>query len=268
MKLTKYHGLGNEFLIALLSGLPDNASSLAVTACDSLSGPGADGLIIGLPSDENTIDVQMVLFNADGTSAEISGNGLRCLAHHVHMNNNQNEIITILTEAGIREARIEQAEADELTIKAGMGIPTLGLDLSSYDLDEKIGGAAISAGYIDVGNPHIVIQFDSTEFIDIGILGSSVEKSCSEEGINVHVIEIISRSAIKMLTWERGVGITKACGTGAVASACKALSWGLVNQQIEVIMPGGDAQVTIEDNEVYLMGKSKFIKEYEVDIGV
>lgn len=268
MKLTKYHGLGNEFLIALLPDMPDSPSSLAVTVCDSLSGPGADGLVIGLPSDENTIDVQMVLFNADGTRAEISGNGLRCLAHHVYMNNSQNEIITILTDAGIREARIEDTKVDELTINAGMGTPVLGPDLSSYDLEEKIGGPVISAGYVDVGNPHIVIQFNNTEFVDIGILGSSVEKSCSEEGINVHVIEIISRSAIKMLTWERGVGITKACGTGAVASACKALSWGLVDLQIEVIMPGGNAQVTIEDDQVYLMGKSELIKEYEVDIGV
>ena len=113
-----------------------------------------------------------------------------------------------------------------------------------------------------------MVHFGNIGLVNIASLGPSIEKACSHSGINVHVVEVSDRSSILMHTWERGVGVTKACGSGAVASACKAQNWGLVDSQIQVVMPGGEAEVKIENHEVYLTGKSEFVGEYEVIIGV
>ena len=268
MKLTKFHGLGNEFLIASISSLPENSSELARIFCDYSAGPGADGLIFNLPGENADIDAQMVLFNSDGSRAEISGNGLRCLAHNVYLSQDIGKYIRIRTDAGDREAQILDSQTSESMIRVEMGSPTLGLDLNDSELIENVGTGAIRAGYVDVGNPHIVIQFENISLLDIASLGSSVEKACSESGINVHMVEVSERSLISMHTWERGVGVTKACGSGAVASAYKAQSWGLVDTEIQVVMPGGNVQVEIENHGVYLTGKSEFLDEYEVTIGV
>ncbi len=268
MKLAKFHGLGNEFLIASVDALPDNPDELARIFCDYSAGPGADGLIFNLPMEDTEIDAQMALYNSDGTRAEISGNGLRCLAHHVYLKQDIEKNIRIRTDVGDREAQIQEAQTSESLIRVEMGSPTIGSDLNNSELTEKVGAGSIRAGYVDVGNPHIVVQFENIGLVNIASLGPLIEKACSESGINVHVVEVSDRSSILMHTWERGVGVTKACGSGAVASACKTQNWGLVDSQIQVVMPGGEAQVKIENHEVYLTGKSEFVGEYEVIIGV
>ena len=111
-----------------------------------------------------------------------------------------------------------------------------------------------------------MVQFENIGLVNIASLGPLIEKACSESGINVHVVEVSDRSSILMHTWERGVGVTKACGSGAVASACKAQSWGLVDEKIKVRMPGGEALIEIESDVVYLTGESEFLENYEVDI--
>ena len=259
MKLAKFHGLGNEFLIASVDALPDNPDELARIFCDYSAGPGADGLIFNLPMEDAEIDAQMALYNSDGT---------RCLAHHVYLKQDIEKNIRIRTDVGDREAQIQEAQTSESLIRVEMGSPTIGSDLNNSELAEKVGAGSIRAGYVDVGNPHIVVQFENIGLVNIASLGPLIENACSESGINVHVVEVSDRSSILMHTWERGVGVTKACGSGAVASACKTQNWGLVDSQIQVVMPGGEAQVKIENHEVYLTGKSEFLGEYEVTIGV
>ena len=266
MKIKKYHGLGNEFLLTSVRSLPKDPSRIARLLCDYTKGPGADGLIFSLPAEDESIHAQMVLFNSDGSPAEISGNGLRCLAHHIYIAQEKNKIIQIRTDAGNRKAEIKHVNENQAIIRTDMGIPVLGQDLTNNELSEKVSPEATKAGYVNVGNPHIVILFESLGSTDIAELGASVEKACSETGINVHLIEIINRSSISMLTWERGVGVTKACGSGAVASACKAQSWGLVDEKIKIRMPGGEALIEIESDDVYLTGESEFLENYEVDI--
>jgi len=268
MKIKKFHGLGNEFLLTSVSSLPKDPCSVAKLLCDYTKGPGADGLIFSLPSEEEGIHAQMALFNSDGSRAEISGNGLRCLAHHIYIGQESHRIIQIHTDAGKRKAEIKHINGNQTIIRTDMGIPGLDQDLTDDDLREKVSPAARKAGYVNVGNPHIVILFESLGSTDIAELGESVENACSETGINVHAIEIINRSSISMLTWERGVGVTKACGSGAVASAYKAQSWGLVDQRIKVKMTGGEALIEIESDDVYLTGESEFLENYEVDLGV
>ena len=267
MKIKKFHGLGNEFLLTSVRSLPKNPSSIAKFLCDYTKGPGADGLIFSLPAEDENIHAQMALFNSDGSPAEISGNGLRCLAHHIYMTQKENKIIQIRTDAGNRKAEVKHVNENQTIIRTDMGIPVLGQNLTNNELNEKVSPAATKAGYVNVGNPHIVILFESLGSTDVAELGSSVEKACSETGINVQLIEIINRSSISMLTWERGVGVTKACGSGAIASACKAQSWGLVEDKVKVRMPGGEALVEIESDAVYLTGESEFLENYEVDLG-
>ena len=105
MKIKKYHGLGNEFLLTSVRSLPKDPSSIARLLCDYAKGPGADGLIFSLPAEDESIHAQMVLFNSDGSPAEISGNGLRCLAHHIYIAQEKNKIIQIRTDAGNRKRR-------------------------------------------------------------------------------------------------------------------------------------------------------------------
>ena len=267
MKIKKYHGLGNEFLLTSGPSLPKDPSRIARFLCDYTKGPGADGLIFSLPAEDESIHAQMALFNSDGSPAEISGNGLRCLAHHIYIGQEKNKIIQIRTDAGIRKAEIKHVNENQAIIRTDMGIPVLGQDLTNNELNKRVSPEATKAGYVNVGNPHIVILFESSGSTDIAELGASVEKACSKTGINVHLIEIINRSLISMLTWERGVGVTKACGSGAIASACKAKSWGLVEDKVKVRMPGGEALVEIESDAVYLTGESEFLENYEVDLG-
>ena len=146
MKIKKYHGLGNEFLLTSARSLPKDPSRIARVLCDYTKGPGADGLIFNLPSEDESIHGQMALFNSDGSPAEISGNGLRCLAHHIYIAKEKNKIIQISTDAGNRKAEIKQVNENQTIIRTDMGIPVLGQDLAKNELSEKVSPEATKAG--------------------------------------------------------------------------------------------------------------------------
>ena len=235
-----------------------------------------------IPIGDWTSSFQMLGYQADGVTNEFPFVAQKLIEfdvntkeevwswspHDYYLKQDVEKNIRIRTDVGDREALIQEAQTSESLIRVEMGSPTIGSDLNNSELIEKVGAGSIRAGYVDVGNPHIVVQFENIGLVNIASLGPLIEKACSESGINVHVVEVSDRSSILMHTWERGVGVTKACGSGAVASACKTQNWGLVDSQIQVVMPGGEAQVKIENHEVYLTGKSEFVGEYEVIIGV
>ncbi|MYH95365.1 MAG: diaminopimelate epimerase [Acidimicrobiia bacterium] len=261
MQLTKHHGLGNDFLIALADALPADAPAMAEAACHRTRGVGADGLIFGLPGDAGAgTDVTMVLFNADGSRAEMSGNGIRCLAQAFvqHDDRGTNRELSIGTDAGIRTVSVEST-ADPTVVQArvDMGPIGPGPNLEDGEVAHYLRNHGFADHFFtaDVGNPHLMVGVNDVQLIDVARNGSELSRLAG--GINVEFISATS-VGIDMRVWERGVGVTEACGTGACAAAQAAHHWGLVGPVVSVSMPGGDVVVKLGDTAV-LTGPSQYI---------
>jgi diaminopimelate epimerase len=261
IRLTKHHGLGNDFLV-VLDPVVDDLAATARRLCDRRRGIGADGLLVGTAPDGGC--ARMILFNADGSRAEMSGNGIRCFAQALASRRGDLEPLTILTDAGPRTVELWPTE-DPLTILAAVDMGEVG------DLPEPDGWAAVGThpdrpvAHLDLGNPHTVVGVDDVRSLDLLALGRMVPQ------INLEVIEPgPERDAITMRVHERGAGITEACGTGAAAAAWAAARWGLVDRdarQLVVHMDGGDARVALHSpapGHVTLTGPATFVGTIDI----
>jgi diaminopimelate epimerase len=264
--LTKHHGLGNDFLVVDTTGIGDDAADWAERArqwCGRRIGVGADGLLLlGIESDDV---LRMQLYNADGSRAEISGNGIRCLSQAALMiQQRQRAKYLVHTEAGDRFVEVWTTAAAEVQASVGMGRVTAGI--------EPVGWEAIGAdpmrpvSHLSLGNPHTVVGVEEVDGIDLQRLGAYIPQT------NLEVVEPGDQPhSIRMRVHERGAGITQACGSGACASAWAAQQWGLataLNGEILVKMDGGDATVRLNDPEhgdVTLIGPSVFIARIEIE---
>ena len=261
MRLTKHHGLGNDFLIALTDALPTDAPALARAVCNRTRGVGADGLIFGLPGDSAAgTDVTMVLFNADGSRAEMSGNGIRCLAQAFVQQGDggRGGVLRISTDSGVRTVSVETTDNPALVqARVDMGPIGPGPALEDGDFLEYLHnhGFADQFSTADVGNPHLVVGVHDVHQIDVSKSGSDLSHLAG--GINVEFISTTS-GGIDMRVWERGVGVTEACGTGACAAAQAAHLWGLVGPVAQVSMAGGDVVVELGDSAI-LVGPAEYI---------
>lgn len=263
LHLTKHHGLGNDFLIALGSDNPgvQPDPALARSLCDRRSGVGADGLIYGLEASEPGDDACMVLLNSDGSEAEISGNGIRCLGQALlRAQGVQEASLRIETSRGVRDLRTVRGDVDaELWLQVDMGEahagPVPGPRTTQVEAHRR--------ATIDIGNPHLVLLVDDPDLVDLATLGPQVEDDY-EAGINVEVVTVDGRGELRLRVWERGVGITMACGSGAVASTVAAQDWGLVDDRVKVVMPGGAAVVERADTTMLLTGPTIFVAEVRV----
>ena len=276
MRLTKHHGLGNDFLVALEE---DNGplvadATLARRLCDRRRGLGADGFIVGArPAagatavDGRPVDVVFHLWNADGSRAEMSGNGIRCLGQALAMSRDDHTATYVVaTDAGERELVVhDDAEHRLASVSVSMGVladgPTVPADVADRLSDWR-------HSTVDVGNPHLVVLVPDLAAVDLVGVGSWVE-SRFDAGINVEFIATTSDpDAIDLLVWERGAGVTEACGTGAVAAATRAHEWGLVGREVQVRMPGGSAEVIVAAgpaDEAVLIGPAQHIATIEFD---
>ena len=255
--LHKLHGLGNDFLVWFRPQIPDLASDIATRWCDRTNGIGADGLIVAV--DDRTAP-QFVLFNADGSRAEVSGNGLRCFAHAVAARRGVDHLETIVsTDAGDRAISIRDALTIAATASVGMGIPKPGPSLDGLDLESIVDYRR--ADTIDVGNPHVVIEVEDHTTHDITQVGPAVEAHFLPTGINVHLVTPTD-NGVAMSIWERGVGRTEACGSGACAAAAIASLSRPGAHTFEMAMPGGVASVEVGD-ELTLIGPSHYIAAIE-----
>tara|TARA_B100001996_G_C18556899_1_gene553076 strand:+ start:173 stop:982 length:810 start_codon:yes stop_codon:yes gene_type:complete len=264
MRLIKYEGLGNKFLVAIENDIPTNGSELAVLVCDPKTGFDADGLIFGTPSSSDGIDIHMTLFNADGSPAEISGNGIRCLAQEIFSHYGDKKSLQILTGSGVRTVTLGSTEGDEVEISVDMGSVRDGPELPLLDFLHHESIEIIRAATADIGNPHVVIELETLKGVDVAAAGSHIESLWEPAGINVHFLKARNKTQFSMLTWERGAGVTLACGTGASACAYVANKWGLVDEVVEALMPGGAAQIQLMNEKILLTGKSIRIAEFEV----
>lgn len=262
----KLHGLGNEFLVVL----PGDADRLehtalpriAVSLCDPATGPGADGLIVG---EWDGADLRMILHNADGSRAEMSGNGIRCLVHAVHRDlldrGESLDRCRVRTDAGLRTVAVVSCSGEEVVSSVEMG--------TVADIDAPEGWETLGChpdrpvAHLSLGNPHSVVGVDDVAEVDLASLGAKVPH------VNLEIVAPdVGSGAVRMRVHERGVGITAACGTGACAAAVAARRWGLVpasSRAVTVRMDGGSVTVEESDTgEVTLVGPSVYVGCHEV----
>lgn len=257
---TKHHGLGNDFLVTFELDPATDHSALARRLCDRRLGVGADGLLVGAETPGEPTDLTMVLYNADGSIAEISGNGIRCFAQAAYRRTGRTAF-AIRTGAGPRAVSIEgDATGDTIEVTVEMGavepLPTPdGWELLACDPLRPV-------AHLSIGNPHSVVGVDDVAAVDLEALGTLVPH------VNLEIVEPgPGPAAVTMRVHERGAGITQACGSGACVTAVAASRWGLVgsdDHEIAVHMPGGSARVRLETvgdgpQRVTLIGPTTFV---------
>ncbi|GJM38894.1 MAG: diaminopimelate epimerase [Acidimicrobiales bacterium] len=265
VRYSKHHGLGNDFLVTLTDRLPLDAGERAIALCDRHRGIGADGLIFGLQQPSGA--VSMRLLNSDGSPAELSGNGLRCFAQALAIDRGVPHLeIDVDTPAGSRHCSVHAtAERNTVVATVDMGVVCPGPDPDVEDLIGSVGDAVRMVKRWetgDIGNPHVVCEVDDPHEVDLAVAGPAIEAHF-EEGVNVHFVAVSGLNELTVRVWERGAGITNACGTGATVSAQFFHNWDLVGPKVVVRMPGGDALVDLR-GPLTLTGPATHVGDIEV----
>lgn len=248
----KLNGTNNTF--ALVDGRTTtlaDPSAFARRVCDPLTGLGVDGLLLVLPS--MSADVRMRIINADGSEAEMCGNGTRCVARYLDERDGRSEAVLETLAGPIATAVI--ARDPNYRVKVELNAPRVGA------AHEVVGRRAIP---VDVGNPHAVIFVDDLATVELNVLGPLIAGDARyRHGTNVHFAQITGPSALAVLHWERGVGATKACGTGAVACAAAAIATRAMRSPVELTVPGGVLSVAwAAPNRAVMIGNA--VKEFEI----
>jgi diaminopimelate epimerase len=261
LRFTKHHGAGNDFLVLVDV---DDASPLDAgvvrALCDRRFGVGADG-VIRIIDGAGRADLAMDLHNADGSPAEMSGNGIRCLAQAaVATGLVEPPTFTVWTPAGVRTVDYRPgAAAGSAEASVDMGAASLGPDQPPRPGERR-------ARRVDMGNPHLVLLDPEPSGADVAELGCQLQ-AMHPGGINVELISVgPGADALTLRVWERGVGETQACGTGSAAAAAAARSWGLVGESVEVHNPGGTLRVELGSDGIRLSGPVRKVADIEVDV--
>jgi diaminopimelate epimerase len=280
MNFTKMHGLGNDYIyVNCFEEKVENPAQLAPVVSDRHKGIGADGLILIGPSEK--ADVRMRMFNADGSESEMCGNGIRCVAKYTYEHK--------LVKAGGQFSLPGQSNGypASLKIETGNGVLTLGLVVDDRDKVQQvcvnmgqpilvpkdipvnmsgeriveqpieIPGQELLMTCVSMGNPHAVFFCEDVEAIELEKLGPVIENhACFPNRINVHFVQVDNSTEFTMRTWERGSGITMACGTGACAVCVAAILTGRTERECTGHLPGGDLNLywCQENNCVYMTG--------------
>ena len=278
MRFTKMHGLGNDYVyVNCFEEKLRNPAKLARLVSDRHFGIGSDGLILICPSKK--ADVRMRIFNADGSEAEMCGNAIRCVAKYACEHN-------IAVAGGPFSIPGESACPKSLKIETGNGVLTVGLIIDDDSIEQvcvNMGQPILASERIPVnlpvkevveqpmqfekrafvmtcvsmGNPHAVFFRNDLATFKVEKFGPLIENhSIFPNRVNVHFVEVTDRSSFKMRTWERGSGITLACGTGACACCVAAVLTGRTNRICTAQLPGGELELNWcqQDNCVYMTG--------------
>ncbi|MCL0091514.1 diaminopimelate epimerase [Dehalococcoidales bacterium] len=279
MNFTKMQAAGNDFILVETGNIQRDWSQVAIAICNRHFGIGGDGLLLVLPSDK--ADFQMRLFNPDGSEAEACGNGLICLAKYVvdvGLANTGTQQILVQTMSGIRRVKLYKAKGKVVRIQVGMGEPKLGAkdipvviepdegSIVDIRLPRKIkkfpGCLELILNFVSIGNPHAV-YFSQQPVSDFPLsqLGPKVEQhKIFPKGVNFEVARVISQHQIEARVWERGVGETLACGSGACAIAVVAQQHGYIDNKVNIKLPGGILDVEWDGvGEVFLSGQAEIV---------
>lgn len=261
MEFVKIQGTGNDFVyINCLNKSLKNPEELAIKLCNRYYGIGADGIILVYPS--KIADFQMKIYNQDGTEAEMCGNGIRGLGKYLYDGGYTKKLqLDIETLAGVKNIELKLKNNKVDLVKVDMGAPTFTYKEADTILTNKplyLDGKILYYTPISMGNPHAVIFVKNLNKLDIQKFGKFVENhSDFENKTNVEFIELIDKENINMRVWERGVGETLACGTGASASVVACNLLGYTADKVNVKTKGGIVKIHWDkiNNSVYLIGQ-------------
>ena len=261
MYFTKMHGLGNDYLY-VYGEVPDNICELSRKLSDRHFGAGSDGMIYISPS--SIADFKMRIFNADGSEAQMCGNGIRCVGKYVYDKGYTDKTkLQIETLAGIKTLSLQTMGGKVKFVTVEMGQAEV-----KPDLELDVQGEPIVCTPVSVGNPHAVIFVEDAEAVPLSVTGPLIEHDKAfPDGTNVEFATVLSENRIRMRVWERGSGITMACGTGACATAAAAVSKRLCtfSTPIDVVLDGGTLQITVEpDYTIGMAGPATAVYEGEV----
>lgn len=266
IKFTKMHGAGNDYIYIYTPDYSiNNPEEKAITWSALHTGIGSDGLVLIGKSD--IADFSMRIFNADGSEASMCGNASRCIGKYVYEKALTNkQTITLETLSGIKtlELHIHQNKVEEVTVE--MGVPVI----EEADLEIGMGGESFTGTVVSMGNPHLVIFTDDISSIHLSEIGPLLEcHPLFPCRTNVEFAEVLSPDRIRMRVWERGSGITMACGTGACATAVAAIAKGKTDQTVKVEMDGGTLTIKWDKNsgKVYMTGDAVTVFEGEIATG-
>jgi len=266
MKFTKMHGAGNDYVY--VNGFSETVADparLAVEISDRNFGVGSDGLILILPS--SVADVRMRMFNADGSEAEMCGNGIRCVAKYVYENNlARKTTLAVETGAGVLSLELFPAADDSVArVRVDMGeprlqrseIPLLGpAEEQAIDIELAVAGMILHGSCVSMGNPHCVIFVEDVADFPVAEIGPLVENhELFPKRINVEFVQVVSPREVRQRTWERGAGETLACGTGASAVTVAGVLTGRTERKILNHLTGGDLELEwLESGSVQMTG--------------
>jgi len=285
IKFAKMHSLGNDYIVIdEYQGIKveeDFKGEFSRRVCRRGFSVGADGVIFIQRPEDRRCDVKFRIFNSDGSEAEMCGNGIRCFSKYVYERVLKKNPLYVETLGGLRVCEMEVEGDTVKSIRVYMGKPRFQLrdipmvvegkreddvflneylHLNSGVLDR------IKLSVVNVGNPHAIVFLEDNnidmDFVrrNLEVLGREIENhKVFPERINVHFVETLGRNEIRMVSWERGVGYTRACGTGATASAILAHKLGKTGKRVVVHLDGGDLEVEIGEDGAYLKGDAVLV---------
>ncbi len=271
MRFWKMNGLGNDYIVV------DNrdqkisdASALAKKLCERRFSVGADGLLIIFPS--KIADIKMRIFNADGSEAEMCGNGIRCFSKYCFENDivGKTEFV-VETLSGIKKVWLTLKDDEAQTVKVDMGAPNW--ERSSLPMlgkgtcingDLHADGELYKITCLSMGNPHCIIFVENVDEFPVDYAGPIVENDRRfPKRTNVGFVQVLNRSELKVRVWERGCGETLACGTGTCAAVAAANKLGKVDNKVTVHVLGGDLQVEV-GKTLFLTGAAEKVYHGEL----
>jgi len=247
-QFTKMHGLGNDFVV--IDAISQSISLSAEQICaisDRHFGIGCDQLLLVEKPTDARAEFRYRIFNADGIEVEQCGNGARCFARFVQQQGlTTNNIIPVETAGGLIELKVE---GEQVTVD--MGVPDFNPESLPYEVEKQaetynlmVNGAEYAIGAVSVGNPHAVMIVDDVESIDIEVLGKAIESHPSfPKRVNAGFMQILNSDEIRLRVYERGVGETQACGTGACAAVAVGRKLGKLNEQVTAKLHGGNLTI-------------------------
>ena len=261
MRFTKMQGLGNDFLL-VYDRVPEDVAPLCRRLCDRHFGVGADGVIFVSPS--RVADGQMRIFNVDGSEAKMCGNGIRCVGKYLYDKGLvRKEELTVETLSGVKSLKLKTAAGQVQCVRVDMGPATV--EQRPLILPAGMGVGTL----VSTGNPHLVVFSENVEDLPLYLWGPRIENDPRfPGGVNAEFVQVLHLGKLRMRVWERGCGVTLACGTGACASVFAAVKQGLcpVNEPVEVQLDGGSLYVTVSPSDSITMeGPAVTVFEGEVE---
>ena len=263
---TKMHGAGNDYIYIniLIEEIPDPVAASIKWSAPHF-GIGSDGIIlIGKPTIASGADFSMRIFNADGTEAMMCGNGTRCVGKYLYEKSiTDKSEIKLETKSGVKVIH--------LIINKDNKVESITVDMlePKMDVREQYVGGKKEGTFVSMGNPHFVIFVDDISKIDVAVEGKKLEfDKAFPQRCNIEFAQIVGENKIRTRVWERGSGITMACGTGACATAVAAALNKLASRESDIIMDGGTLHIkwSKEDNHIYMTGPAEFVFEGDIPL--